>query len=224
MPIRTDIVTIDGPAGAGKSTVAKVLAKKLGFRFLDTGAMYRAVTATALDRGVAADDEPALAALLTHLDLDLLDDGRVMVGARDVTKRIREPEVTRSVSAFAAARLVRDGMTDLQRKIGAGGRLVCEGRDMGTVVFPAAAVRFYLDASPRVRAVRRKLELEATGRTVDLESLVKEIESRDWADSTREIAPLKRVDGQIYVDSSDLPQEEVVAKLLEHVERILNIG
>jgi cytidylate kinase len=186
--------------------------------------MYRAVTATAVDRHVAADDESALLALLAHLDLDLLDDGRVMVGALDVTRRIREPEVTRSVSAFAAARVVRDGMTDLQRKIGAGGRLVCEGRDMGTVVFPGAAVRFYLDASPRVRAVRRKLELEAAGKTVDLESLVKEIEKRDWADSTREIAPLKRVDGQIYVDSSDLPQEEVVAKLLEHVRRILNIG
>lgn len=224
MSIRTDIVTIDGPAGAGKSTVAKVLAKRLGFRFLDTGAMYRAVTATALDRGISADDEAGLRGILAKLDLDLMEDGRVMVGALDVTKRIREPEVTRSVSAFSAARVVRDGMTDLQRRIGANGRLVCEGRDMGTVVFPSAQVRFYLDASPRVRAVRRKLELEAAGRTVDLEGLVREIETRDLADSTREIAPLKRVDGQIYVDSSDLPQEEVVAKLLEHVRRILNIG
>ncbi|MEE9392199.1 MAG: (d)CMP kinase [Planctomycetota bacterium] len=214
------IVTIDGPAGAGKSSVARQLAERLGFRFLDTGAMYRAVTWAALDSGADLDDEKALARLAEGLKLDFGPEGEVLVADRDLAREIRSAEVTASVSKVAAAGGVRKAMSSAQREIGERGELVCEGRDMGTFVFPDAAVRFYLDASAEVRAERRYKEFLEAGRGVEFKELLEEIRERDRADSERKVAPLMRIDEQIYVDSSAMSRDDVIDTL----ERLARTG
>ena len=215
------IVTIDGPAGAGKSTIARTLAKLLGFRFLDTGAMYRSVTFAADRDKVAAGDAAGVARLLGRLKIDFTPDGRTIVDGVDATAAIREPRITAMVSPFAADPAVRAEMARLQREIGAAGRLVCEGRDMGSNVFPDAAVKFYLDASSTVRAERRRLELLASGTEIPLEELRQDIEARDRADSERTAAPLVRTPDMIYVDTSRLTREEAVATLFATARQIL---
>ncbi len=209
-----EVVTIDGPAGAGKSTVARRVAEKLNFRFLDTGAMYRAVTWAALEGGLEASESKNLDQLLSDLDLSFEADGRLMVNGQDVTSAIRERHVTAQVSAYAALPSVRKLMSRAQRSMGEVGALVCEGRDMGTFVFPDAAVRIYLDASAEVRAERRAKELRDKGEDVDFDALLNEIKARDAADSSRAVAPLKRVPEQHYVDSSDMSRDDVIANLL----------
>ncbi len=209
------VVAIDGPAGAGKSTVARRVAKELGFRFLDTGAMYRAATWAALAAGLSPLESEALSTLLVDLRLTFEDDERLRVNGIDVTEAIRNREVTSQVSAYAALPSVRTRMSRAQRELGEAGRLVCEGRDMGTYVFPDAMVRIYLDASPEVRAERRAKELKDKGESVNLDDLLEEIKARDAADSSRAVAPLKRVPEQHYVDSSNMSQEEVIKALLD---------
>lgn len=209
------VVTIDGPAGAGKSTVAKRVAAELEFQFLDTGAMYRAVTWSAMNAGLAAVESAELDELLTELTLSFSGEGRLTANEVDVTDAIRERSVTAEVSAYAALPSVRKLMSRAQREIGEAGNLVCEGRDMGTFVFPDAAVRIYLDASPEVRATRRAEELKDKGQAVDFDSLLEEIKTRDAADSSRTVAPLKRVPEQHYVDSSDMSREDVIRTLLD---------
>ncbi len=208
-----DVVTLDGPAGAGKSTVAKEVARRLGYRYLDTGAMYRAVALLALREGTAPDDEAGLNRLVASLEMEFRPDGRLWVNGQDVTDEIRSREVTTSVSGFASSHAVRSAMSRLQRSMGEGGRLVCEGRDMGSVVFPDARLRIYLDASPEIRARRRKKELEEAGETVDFEQLLREIRERDAKDASREEAPLKRVEGQMLVDTSTLSKDEVIDRI-----------
>ena len=213
-----DIVTIDGPSGAGKSTVARALARRLGWRYLDTGAMYRAATAAALDAGIGLQppDEEALDALLEAAGIALDGEGRVLLAGKPVEdRRLREERVNRAVSAVAALGRVRDRMRALQRAFaGRGGGLVAEGRDLGSVVFPEAAYKFYLDASPEERARRRALERRRNaGEDVTPEQVLAEQAERDRRDAGRARAPLRMSEDMIRVDTTGLTVEEVVDRL-----------
>ncbi len=210
------VVAIDGPAGAGKSTVSRRLAARLGYRLLDTGAIYRAVALTALRRGVAWDDGPAVATIARELDIDFCFDGgdnRVSLAGEDVSAAIRTPEISQGASRVSALPEVRAALLDLQRRLGAQGGVVAEGRDIGTVVFPDAGAKFFLTASPEVRARRRFEELRAAGKPVDEAATLKEILERDERDSTRAAAPLKQADDAVLVDSSGVAADEVVSRM-----------
>ena len=209
----TEVVAIDGPAGAGKSTVARRLAKLLGFAFLDTGAMYRAATWRALERGVDLDDHAALARSTEEMDLRIDEsDGKqtVIVDGRDVTEAIRSPEVTKEIYRLDAIREVRAHLVELQRRVASLRPTVAEGRDMGTVVFPRAKCKFYLDASLDERARRRFEELRGKGIEVDFQALRDEIESRDLKTMTRAISPLRPADDAVRIDTTHLTLEQVV--------------
>ncbi len=220
----TDVVAIDGPSGAGKSTVARMLAKKLGFAYLDTGAMYRAVTWHFLQEGCAPSEcaaepdrgEARMRAALANARLELRD-GRVVLNGRDVTAHLRVREVESQVSAVSALPFVRAAMSNLQRIVASHGPVVAEGRDMGSVVFPRARWKVYLDAAPSERARRRAQDFERQGRIVSENDVLEEILVRDRLDSTRSDAPLRQADGALYVDSTGLLTEVVVERLLAFV-------
>jgi cytidylate kinase len=210
------IVAIDGPAGAGKSTAARLLAARLGFTLLDTGAIYRVMALRARERGVAWDDGPGVAALADGLELSFRLEGalnRVFANGQDVSTAIRTPELSDGASRVSALPEVRAALLGIQRRIGAAGSVVVEGRDIGTVVFPDAGAKFFLTASTDERARRRVAELAATGRPADPDKTRAEMVARDERDSTRAAAPLRKADDAIEIDSSALGPDEVVARM-----------
>jgi cytidylate kinase len=214
------IVAIDGPAGAGKSTAARLLAARLGYALLDTGAIYRSMALRARECGVAWDDGAGVAALADGIDIAFRMEGainRVTLNGQDVTTAIRTPEISDGASRVSALPEVRAALLGLQRRIGAAGGVVVEGRDIGTVVFPDAEAKFFLTASTDERARRRAAELTAAGKPVDTDQTKAEIIARDTRDSTRAAAPLRKADDAIEVDSSALSPDAVVAKMADVV-------
>ena len=218
------IVTIDGPAGSGKSTAARELARVLGAAYLDTGATYRAATLKALREKVDLTDPAALAAVARSMDLRLTpdDDGlHVQLDGRDVSEAIRSAEVSDNAHYIATPPAVRRVLVALQRRIGAElGDFVTEGRDQGSAVFPDADVKFYLDAAPHVRARRRCDEMAARGQAADYPGVLDAIEQRDHRDRTRAADPLVRPDHAVIIDTSDMTIEEMVAEMRRHVEAL----
>jgi len=215
---RDPVITIDGPAGAGKSTTAREVARRLGFRLVDTGALYRALAWAVIQAGVSPEDEAGVGALLARTTVELAD-GRVLVNGRDVAAEIRTPEITLTTSRLTTLRAVRDKMTPLQRGLAAGGGVVLEGRDTGSVVCPDAEVKVYLDADLAERARRRRDELAARGLPADYESVKTEVALRDRQDMERELAPLRKPPGAVTVDSTALSPEAVVSRILDAVEQ-----
>jgi CMP/dCMP kinase len=213
------VVTIDGPAGAGKSTVARLLAARLGYRLIDTGGMYRALAWSVAQAGLDPADVASIEAHLKSVTVTIEGD-RFLVNGRDVSAEIRTPEIGALTSRLTTLAPVRDAVTPLQRTLASAGGVVLEGRDTGTVVFPEAEVKFFLDASIETRALRRQLELLAAGRSVSLEAVRTEITVRDAQDRTRAIAPLRKADDAIEVDTSERTTDDVVAAMLEAVERV----
>ncbi len=210
------VVTIDGPAGAGKSSVAKQLARKLGYRLLDTGAIYRAVALAAQRAGVDWTDGDALATVARDLAIRfdwVGETNHVFVADDDVTVAIRAPEISQGASQVSAHAPVRAALLDLQRRLGAGGGVVVEGRDTGTVVFPRAEAKFFLTATVQERARRRTAELEANGKPVDAEATLREIRERDERDASRDVAPMVAAADAVLVDSSRQTLEQVVESL-----------
>ena len=206
------IVTIDGPAGAGKSSAARELARRLGFRFLDTGAMYRAMAWALVDRGVDPEKHEAVVAALPEIQLELSGD-RILVAGRNVTQKIRSADVSQHASIVAAIPEVREVLVHLQREIAASGDFVCEGRDQGTVVFPDAECKLFLTASPEIRAERRWKEMQAVDPNVALDDVIAEQKIRDLRDETRATGRLTRADDAIEVRVDHLSLEEVVRQL-----------
>jgi cytidylate kinase len=203
------LIAIDGPSGVGKSTTARRVAAHLGWEYLDTGAMYRAAALAIHRAGLALDDRDALERLLSELDLTQ-EGGRMYLAGEDVSEAIRSQEVTRQVTPVSADARVREVLVDQQRHIGASGRWVVDGRDIGTVVFTNACCKIFLTASPEARARRRFLELQAKGQSPLLEEVLADLQRRDQADSTRAVAPLRKADDAVELDSSDLSLDQVV--------------
>jgi cytidylate kinase len=212
------IITIDGPAGAGKSTAARRLADLLGFELLDTGAMYRAVTLAARQKNLAPDDDASLKDLLdqTRIELRL---GLVLLDGKDVSAEIRTPEVTAAIQGFADSRLVRQVVTEKTRQLARGRNVVTEGRDQGSEVFPDADCKFYVTASDEVRATRRHAELLAKGIRISLSEVLSSQRQRDLQDASRELGKLVCPKGAIIIDASRLSEDDVLAKLIEHLPK-----
>ncbi len=219
---RPIVVTIDGPAGAGKSTVAKRLTAALGYRLLDTGALYRSLALLARRAGVPWSDEAAVAAIAAGLDVEFQLEGmtnRVLVAGEDVSAAIRTPESSEGSSIVSALPAVRAALLKLQRRLGGEGGVVVEGRDVGTVVFPGARAKFFLTASDEVRARRRQDELRLAGVAAELATTQEEMRKRDERDQTRAVSPLICAPDAVLVDSSALTLEEVVNRMLDVVRQ-----
>ena len=211
------IITLDGPAGAGKSTAARGLAARLGWCYIDTGAMYRALALTALERGVPLEDSPRLAELAGSIRI-VFDDGRVLVDGRDVSAEIRTERITAATRPVADAAPVREAMKRIQRRMAEGIDVVTEGRDQGSVVFPQAELKVYLTASPAERARRRHVEEIGRGRDTSLESVLESQSRRDEADRTRPVGAMKPADDAVVFETDGLSHEEVIERLVVMID------
>jgi cytidylate kinase len=216
------MVTIDGPAGSGKSTVSRMLARKIGFAYLDTGAMYRAIALIARRKGMDFHDGEELGKLCSDLDLWFdrgQDPPKLMLGKEDISALIRSPELDMLSSAVSAVREVRAAMSSLQRGMAKEGGFVAEGRDMGTVVFPVAQWKFYLTASHEARAERRYRERLARGETITKETVAEDLKRRDDQDRMRALSPLRPAEDAIIIDSTMLAAGEVLEEMINHIDR-----
>jgi cytidylate kinase len=217
------IIAIDGPAGSGKSTVARGLARRLGVTYLDSGALYRAVTLAALERGLDLDDAEALGRLADGIDIDLReredDNVQVLLDGRDVSEEIRTPAVTGASSTVAAHQQVRSALLRKQRELISAGDWVVEGRDIGTVVAPDAAIKVFLTADPAERARRRAEELRRRGVEADADDTQRAIEQRDRLDSTRSAAPLRQADDAVEIDTTGLDADQVIERVAVLAQR-----
>jgi cytidylate kinase len=216
--MKIDVIAIDGPAGSGKSTTARLVAKRLGFTYLDTGAMYRALTLKILKRKIDVHDESEILALIpgTEIELQARKERLVVIlNGKDVTRQIRSSKVSNTVSIVSTYESVREWMVSTQRKIGEQGRVVAEGRDIGTVVFPNARLKIFLTASLTERAMRRQKDFSNEGKSTQLRQVAAELNKRDLIDSTRAISPLKKADDAIELDTSNLTVEQQVEFVVE---------
>ena len=220
--MRPRVVAVDGPAGAGKSSASRALAARLGFAHVDTGAMYRVVGVLAQERGIAPDDATALGVLVRDLEIGFAG-AAVLAGGRDLTEAIRRPDAGEWASRVSAQPVVRERLVALQRALGARGAVVMEGRDIGTVVFPDAPVKFFLTAEPAERARRRAAELRARGEAVDEPALAREIAERDRRDAGRAHSPLRAAPDAVVIDTTPLALERVVDQM-EEVARARGVG
>ncbi len=214
-------IAIDGPSGAGKSTVGRSLATRLGYTYIDTGAMYRTVALKAKEKGIGLEDESRLYRMASSLRITFVtknDETRTYCNGEDVSEAIRLPEISQLASEVSKKKGVRDALVEMQRKMAKEGGAVLEGRDIGTVVFPEAEVKFYLDAEPQERARRRFQELTAKGIQIDFQKTLEEVIQRDHNDMHRPLSPLKRAEDSIHLDSTHRSVEEVVEEMLRKVE------
>ena len=215
-------IAFDGPSAAGKSTIADLVAEKLGYTHLDTGAMYRAVAYEALQKGIALDDEENVVMMIEDMDLEMKADGSVVLNKEDISEKIRTNEISLAASDVSKLEKVRAALVAMQQKISRGGGYILDGRDIGTVVLTDAEVKIYLTASVESRALRRHKQNLEKGIESDLESIRRDIEKRDYQDTHREHSPLKKAEDAVEIDSSDLSIEEVVDAVMALVEKELN--
>lgn len=211
-------IAIDGPAAAGKSTIAKMVAKNLNYTYIDTGAMYRCVAYYALKNRISYEDEKQVCELLKNIDIQMYPDGTIHLNKEDVTSFIRENEVSMGASVVSQYQLVREFLVDKQREMAQGGGVILDGRDIGTVVLKDAELKIYQVASIECRALRRHKENQKRGLESDLEAIKEDIAKRDEQDMNREISPLKKADDAIEIDTSDMTLEEVVGRVMELVQ------
>ncbi|MEC7641731.1 MAG: (d)CMP kinase [Nitrospinota bacterium] len=220
------IIAIDGPAGSGKSTIAKTIAEKLAFRYINSGAMYRAVAWTAQNKEIDLNNEDEVARVAEKLEIEFVSNPqgqKVTVDGQDATQALKTESVGAGAAIVAGQPRIREIMTARQRQMGRKGKVVMEGRDIGTVVFPQADLKFYFDADPEERGKRRYLELKAKQRPVNLKNIVAQIKQRDYEDAHRKIAPLARADDAIYVDTTHLNIEAVVDRVVERIGPAANV-
>lgn len=225
MSSNTPVVTVDGPSGAGKGTLCMLLAKQLGFHLLDSGAIYRVLALAAIHHGVDTESEDDLVPLATHLDVQFIAEGdlvKVILEGEDVSPELRKEETGNAASKVAAFPRVREALLRRQRSFSTEAGLVADGRDMGTVVFPNAEVKIFLDASAEERANRRLKQLQDKGLSVKFDHLLREIQERDDRDRNRAVAPLRPAEGALVLDSTSLSIEEVVEEAMKYIESKLS--
>lgn len=209
------VVAIDGPAGSGKGTITKLVGEKLGLVNIDTGATFRCVALNMIQENIDIKDEEKIQKILNKIQIQMYPDGKIFLNGKEVTHRIRENDVNDIVSPVSTLSIVRNKLLEVQRKIAEGKNVIMEGRDIGTVVFPNADVKIYLDATPEERAKRRVIQNKEKGIECSYEEVLEGIKDRDKRDSTRKIAPLKQAEDAIYIDSSKLSIEEVTEKIIK---------